>query len=110
MSSDVNKWHDVMQNLGQFSVLLTFLYAKAVKMVNWNMCDKQIITWGLGYHPQYQPLTIISLRAKALRLIIRSQVILQAITKTPCDNLLLCYIWFWTATGQQLTIIINLAQ
>ena len=36
-------------------------------------CDKQI-TWGFGYRPQYQPSTIISPRAKALRLIMGSQV------------------------------------
>ena len=38
------------------------------------MCDKQIISQGFGYHPQYQPSTIISQRAKALGLIMGSSV------------------------------------
>ena len=37
MTSDVNKWRDITQNLRQSSVLLTFLYVKRVRIVNWNM-------------------------------------------------------------------------
>ena len=33
---DVSKWCDVMQNLCQFSVLLTSLFVKCFKIVNWN--------------------------------------------------------------------------
>ena len=73
MTSDVNKWRDVTQNVRNSSVLLTFLYVKRVEIVN-GICDKQIITWGFGYRPQYQPSTIISPRAKALGLIMGSRV------------------------------------
>ena len=37
MTSDVNKWHDVTQNVRHSSVLLTFLYVKHVEIVKWNM-------------------------------------------------------------------------
>ena len=36
MTSDVNKWRDVMQSLRQSYDLLTFLYVKHVKTVNGN--------------------------------------------------------------------------
>ena len=39
------------------------------------MCDKQIISQGFGYHPQYQPSTIMSPQAKALGLIMGSRVV-----------------------------------
>ena len=73
MTSDVNKWRDVTQNLRHSSVTLTFLRQTALKKLN-GICDKQIITWGFGYRPQYQPSTIISPRAKALWLIMGSRV------------------------------------
>ena len=37
MTSDVNKWPGVTQSLRQSYVLLTFLYVKRVKTLNWNM-------------------------------------------------------------------------
>ena len=37
MTSDVHKWHDLTQSLHQSYVLLTFLYVKRVKTVDWNM-------------------------------------------------------------------------
>ena len=73
MTSDINKWRDLMRNLRQMSVLLTFKYVKRVK-IGIGICDKQIITPRFGYRPQYQPLTIISPRAKALGLIMGSRV------------------------------------
>ena len=36
-TSDVIKWREVIQNLRQSSVLLTFLYAKYVNIVYLNM-------------------------------------------------------------------------
>ena len=69
MTSDVNKWRDVTQNLRHPLFYLHFLR----QTLN-GICDKQIITWGFGYRPQYQPSTIISPRAKALGLIMGSQV------------------------------------
>ena len=54
----------------------------------WNgICDKQIITWGFVYRPQYQPSTIINPQAKALGLIMGSRVDTLVIIKTPWDNL-----------------------
>ena len=47
--------------------------SKALKQGN-GICDKQIISRGYGYHPQYQPSTIISSQAKALMLIVGSLV------------------------------------
>ena len=73
MTSEVNKWRDVTQKIRHSSVLLTFLTPKALKQSN-GICDKQIITWGFGYRPQYQPSTIISPRAKALGLIMGFRV------------------------------------
>ena len=73
MTSDINKWRDLARNLRQTSVLLTFIYAKRVK-IGIGICDKQIITQHFGYRPQYQPSTIISPRAKALGLIMGSRV------------------------------------
>ena len=43
-------------------------------VVDLNSDKQQIITWHFVYGPLYQPLTIFSPRAKALRLIIWSQV------------------------------------
>ena len=37
MTSDVNEWRDITQNLRQSSVLLTFLNVKHVRIMNWNM-------------------------------------------------------------------------
>ena len=37
MTSDVNKWRDVAQNVHNSSVLLTFLYVKRIEIVKWNM-------------------------------------------------------------------------
>ena len=37
MTSDVNKWRDITQNLRQSFVLLTSLYVKHVKIMKWNM-------------------------------------------------------------------------
>ena len=37
MTSDVNKWRDVTQNVHHFSVLLTFLCVKRDEIVKWNM-------------------------------------------------------------------------
>ena len=71
MTSDVNKWRNVTQKLRHSSVLLTFFNTKRVEN---SICDKQIITKGFGYRPQYQPSTIISPRAKALGLIMGSRV------------------------------------
>ena len=37
MTSDVNKWRGVSQNVRHSSVLLTFLYVKRIEIVKWNM-------------------------------------------------------------------------
>ena len=37
MTSDVNNWRDVTQNVPHSIVLLTFLYVKHVEIVKWNM-------------------------------------------------------------------------
>ena len=37
MTSDVNKWHDLTQNVSLSSVLLTFMYVKCVEIVKRNM-------------------------------------------------------------------------
>ena len=37
------------------SLFYLHFYVKRVEIVIWNIiCDKQIITWGFGYRPQYQ--------------------------------------------------------
>ena len=55
MMSDVNKWRDVTQNLRQCYVLLTFLYVKRVKTLNWNVINRlshMVLVITLSINPQ----------------------------------------------------------